>query len=294
MMFRVLGVPIEVEKTCIVASSFHIKPLLRWMQIDRDFLVLGLEKNSATLYQGNQQTFRFAETIIFPKFPKFWKCRGADDSIELHSATRLKWEETTEWLAMWIANLHLDSKAQLFVAGEKRLSESLMTALKRERLPAKALNIPFDQHSAPAVCAEIRSALRKKSASYLEKSLVEFYLAEERNLAEKNIFQIAKAAVQGRVRKLFIADDFNIFGKMDPKTGALVIHSADLDHEDDCLLDDLAQTVLAEGGEVVVAKREEIPKGHPILAILDRSGVDAVSDLSAKTSTVLFSERRCI
>lgn len=95
-------------------------------------------------------------------------------------------------------------------------------------------------------------------------------------MAKKNIFQIAKAAVQGRIKKLIIADGINIFGKVDKKTGGLAIHPVDLDHEDDDILDDLAQTVLASGGEVVIAPREEIPKGRPILAIIEHSseGVD--------------------
>jgi hypothetical protein len=89
------------------------------------------------------------------------------------------------------------------------------------------------------------------------------------NLAQKNIFQIAKAAIQGRIRKLIVADEIRIFGKLDLKTGGMAIHPFDLDHEDDDILDDLAQTVLAQGGEVVLASRDEIPKGRPVLAILN-------------------------
>jgi len=51
-------------------------------------------------------------------------------------------------------------------------------------------------------------------------------------------------------------------------SGDLVIHPEHLDHEDDDLLDDIAQTVIQNGGEVIVAKRNEIPNRRPILAIL--------------------------
>ena len=71
------------------------------------------------------------------------------------------------------------------------------------------------------------------------------------------------------MRKIIVTDELSIFGKIDPKSGGLAIHPFDLDHEDDCILDDLAQMVLSQGGEVIVAKRDEIPKGRPILAILD-------------------------
>jgi hypothetical protein len=110
---------------------------------------------------------------------------------------------------------------------------------------------------------------------------MEFYHAEDLNLANRNIFQIAKAAIQGKVRKLIIADGINIFGKIDKKSGGISIHPAHLDHEDDDILDDLAQEVLAQGGEVIVASRDEIPKGRPILAILEKSNSDLVKHQSA-------------
>ena len=111
--------------------------------------------------------------------------------------------------------------------------------------------------------------MKEQSHRLIEKALLEFRLAEDGNRTKKNIFQIAKAVVQGKVRKLIVTDELCIFGRIDQGSGGLAIHPFDLDHEDDCILDDLAQMVLSQGGEVVVAKRSEIPKGRPILAILD-------------------------
>lgn len=119
------------------------------------------------------------------------------------------------------------------------------------------------------ICKSVRKILKNESEMNLEKSLLEFRFAEEEGRVKKNIFQISKAVIQGRVRKLIVTDELNIFGKIDLKTGGLAIHALDLDHEDDCILDDLVQIVLSQGGQVIVAKRDEIPKGRPILAILD-------------------------
>lgn len=287
-VFRVLGLPVEVENTCVVASTFHVKPLLRWMQMDREFLILGLEKGSATLYRGNQLSFEALETIIFPEVLKLREDHGTSDSLDLHRSIRLRWEETSEWLATWITRLDLDLKSELFLAGDRRISESLLKVLRREGMPVRALSMAFSQGTASLVCAEVRYLLRKDVSRVLESSLVEYYHAEELSLAKRNIYQIAKAVVQGKVRKLIVADGINIFGKIDLRTGDLAIHPADLDHEDDCVLDDLAQTVLASGGEVVVASRDEIPKGQPILAILEGGALEAPAALP------LPYEQRCL
>lgn len=96
---------------------------------------------------------------------------------------------------------------------------------------------------------------------------MEFRFAEEGNRSCKNIFQISKEVVQGRVRKLIVSDELSIFRKIDKKPGELAIHPFDLDHEDEDILYDLGQMVLSQVGEVIVASRNEIPKGRPILAI---------------------------
>lgn len=46
------------------------------------------------------------------------------------------------------------------------------------------------------------------------------------------------------------------------------IHPVELDHEDDDILDDLAQAVLTAGGEVIVAPKDQLPTTSPVLAIL--------------------------
>lgn len=103
----------------------------------------------------------------------------------------------------------------------------------------------------------------------LEQALTEYRLAEAMNLTKNNLYQISRAVIQGKVKKLIIADGVKRFGKIDPSSGLLSLHPYDLDHEDDDVLDDLAQTVLRDGGEVILARRDEIPEGHYALAILD-------------------------
>ena len=293
-LFHAFGLPVDLETTCVVASSFHVKPLLRWMQMDRDFLLLGLERDAASLHLGNQQEFRHLETLALPPIRQPGRIAQNPACLDHRRALRLRWEETSSWLATWAAKLHLAPDARLFLAGERRLTESFSGALARESLPATALPLPYRFRTAEWVCAEVRSLLQSEAALKLRNSIAEFYHAEEMNLAHRNIFHIAKAAVRGNVRKLIVADGINIFGKLDRRTGGLAIHPTDLDHEDDCLLDDLAQTVLERGGEVLVARRDEIPKGQPILAILDKPGLDASTALGARGSLEPLYERRCL
>lgn len=270
---RVLNIPIELERQCYVASSFHVKPLLRWMQIDREFLLLGLTEDCAHLYLGNQISLEKIDSILFPEF---FKQRAALDkylSLKRSRQLRIKKMETYSWLNRWLEQLTQKSTPKLFWAGDKSLIDGFPRKFKYKNFIKTPVASHFGENNLIETCQFIRELLRVETKKTLDQALMEFRLADELNLVKKNIFQIAKAAVRGRIKKLLVADGVNVFGKIDRKTGGLAIHPVDLDHEDDDILDDLAQAVLASGGEVTVAPREEIPKGRPILAILDHMDI---------------------
>ena len=270
--FRVLNVPIDLERQCHVASSFHVKPLLSWMQSDREFLLLGVSGDAAHLYWGNQNSMQKVDSILFPEFFKQKELLEDYLSLKKSRQNRMKREETFAWLSEWLDQTTKKVQPKLFLAGEKTLIDGLMRHLKYKNVAKNPIAQTFSDQNLSELCLTVRRTLKAEAKRTLEQALSEFRFAEEINLAKKNIFQIAKAAVSGKVKKLIVADGMNVFGTVDKKTGGLAIHPFDLDHEDDDILDDLAQTVLAHGGEVIVAPIEEIPKGRPVLAILEHQG----------------------
>lgn len=285
--FRVLSVPVEVEETCQVATSFHVKPLLKWLQVDQEFLLLGLEQEAAHLYFGSQNSIKLVDSVVLPEIFKSKSFVSNYLSIKKVRQSKLKKVETYNWLNDWILELTKSSTPKLFLAGEKSVIEPLANHLNYKNTIKNPISNFFSKNDISEICITIRKILKSDSKSYIEKALMEFRFAEEGNRARKNIFQIAKAVVKGRVRKLIVTDELNIFGKVDKDSGGLAIHPFDMDHEDDDILDDLAQMVLSQGGEVIVASRSEIPKGRPILAILD----DEEKELEKTKDYAVFEER---
>lgn len=266
--FRVLNVPVEVEQSCFVATSFHVKPLLRWLQADRDFLLLALGADAAHLYLGSQETFKLVGSIV-------------------QAELLIRQEKAHSWLEEWLQQLTKHSKPRLFLVGEKSQVQSFSSQVKYPRANMTAIAKTIDELNISELCISIRKVLKEESKKSLEKALAEFRFAEEDKRTKRNIFQISKAVVEGRVRKLLVTDELSIFGKIDMKSGGLEIHPCHLDHEDDDILDDLAQMVLSQGGEVIVAKRDEIPKGRPILAILEDDEEELVKTDDLKHFEVL-------
>lgn len=195
------------------------------------------------------------------------------DSILFPEFFKMKEVQTFSWVNDWILELTKHSKPKLFIAGEASLVQALSRSLSYKNAVKTPISNSFSKENASESTQNIRKILKVESKLSLEKALLEFRFAEEGNRVQKNIFQISKAVVQGKVRKLIVTDEISIFGKIDHKSGSIAIHPFDQDHEDDCILDDLAQIVLSQGGEVIIAKRDEIPKGRPILAILEDDGL---------------------
>lgn len=250
--FRMLNVPVDVESRCYVADTFHVKPLLRWMQFDREFLFVGVNADAAHIYRGQQTSYRKIGSLPLPPSPD-----GHHGTLPL-------------WLNDCLEQLTKSTGPRLFLAGDKLLVSRLVRELKYGNVFRAPVALAFDEQNIADALLLVRTIQKAEARKTLELAFRELRSAEKAKLARKSIFQIAKSAVQGRIRKLIIADDVKIFGKVDMKTGGLAIHPYDLDHEDDDILDDLAQTVLSYGGEVVVAPKNEFPDGRVALAIVRR------------------------
>lgn len=271
--FRILNIPVDVPQSCQVATTFHIKPLLKWLQFDQEFLMAGISEGNVCLYSGSQTSLKLIESIEFTLAP-------ANGSQKLHHE-----EQTVSWLSDLISQLTRTAKPKLFLVGQQVLLEGLKKKLKYKNSILMPTADPFEEEGIEFYCEAIRKTLREDAHLNLEKTLQEFRLAEEDNRARKNIFQISRAVVRGQVRKLVISEDLSIFGKIDKESGGLALHPFALDHEDDDILDDLAQMVLNQGGEVIVASKEKIPNGRPILAIVDNEPPE-IQKLKATQNTI--------
>ncbi len=250
--FRILSVPIEVEPGSVVATSFHVKPLLQWLQSDPNFLLVGLANGVAHVGYGDQTQFRLLEPI---------------DIVNLNE----KIQELTKF-----------DQPLMFLAGHDGEIKNLRETLHYPNIYTSKTYSFFTPKHADAIVMSIRLELRQRIAQKMQSALAEFEVADSLNLTRKNIFQISKLAVIGRVKKLIVAGDLKIFGKIDKLTGGLALHPFELDHEDDDILDDLAQTVLENGGEVVVVDHEHMPNKRVALAIVHEN------QFSYQTQTINF------
>lgn len=167
--FRILNVPVELETQCHVANSFHVKPLLRWMQIDREFLLLGLKADSAELYFGSQSSLQKIDAILFPEFFKENDGMGDYLSLKKSMKLRLKRDETYIWLSEWLSQMTQKSTPKLFLAGEKSLVAGILKNLKYKNISKAPISQSFGDHNLSEVSQTIRKILKDEATKTLSK-----------------------------------------------------------------------------------------------------------------------------
>jgi hypothetical protein len=250
------------------------------MQTDQEFLLLGIEsqrgsqtrtqtgtktaRQTAYLYLCSHDSLTLVDSIQLSdqvasnkNFSRLFRLRKSKQkkAVEQELLTILN-----DWLSKKVAG----SGLKLFVAGKFSMIRGLQHG-NNLRIP---IADSFNRDDLEGILSRLRKKLKAEGLVVTSRAFQEFRSALEHNTAEKNIFEISKAAAAGNIRKLLVSAEQNIFGNRDKAGGALVINPFYLDHKDDDFLNDLAHFFLCQGGQVTVASREEMPRGRAILALL--------------------------
>ncbi len=273
---------IQVQRTfpelAIVANSFHIKPLVRYLQSADRFQVLALTRDSAVVFAGNR--YALDEEPVTDAFPS----RMEQVAIAERTEARVSVAGSSGGVGSpKIMHGHGESRDDLetekyFRAVDRAFTAQfsgpsglpvMLAALPEHqalfrRVSQNKLLLPDGTNGNPRPLSD--DSLRQQAWSVLEPhylarldELGESYrTAAARQSGSADLLDVAQAAVAGRVETLLLEADRVIPGVIDGTTGA--VRTGDLQSpEVDDMLDDLAELVLDKGGTVVVVPSERMP-----------------------------------
>lgn len=294
--FRVYRLQRTVPERAIVADSFHLKPLLRILQSADRYRILGLNRNEAKLYEGNRDALDEIDWLAgVPRTAaeavSAGANQGADEGAADASARALRDNErATRHYGSSAANkvtrhgtdvrqeaidretehfFRLVDRGLLEGLGAADGTPLLLAALpehhhlfrrvsRNRSLAAAALYVHPDSISADALRERAWQLVQPYYLERLAGLIGAFEAARARQLGSGDLADIGMAAVGGRVATLLIDAERVVPGSLDGETGA--IRTGDLaDPDTDDLIDDLAEAVLRQGGEVVVVPSERMP-----------------------------------
>lgn len=256
-----LNVQTTINDLVVVADSFHIKPLLRIKNTARGFFLISMSGNAINvLVETNGHLYRldtFRNEVVKSNSNKFIKTEPKDFIAQ--SAIELNKIIGPYKLPILLAGVKdLVGHMKKFLDHSMLLEESIIgnvEHLKTDELRAKCFEL-------------LEPYYAKKEMEAIEK----LDLAVRKNLAVTYIEDIAVSAVYGKIKKLFVVENRQLWGRVNKSNGEIFISPRQLNSHDDDILDDVCQIVLSRGGEVVVLKDAANVKGYIAAAIVtDRS-----------------------
>jgi hypothetical protein len=287
-LFEVIVLQREVPERAFVADSFHTKPLRRILQSSDRFALLGVSRSSVRLFVGNRD--RLDAVAIPDGIPRTIEEALGSELTEptLNSAgygTGARGNAMFHGHGGKSDEVDADTE-RFFRAVDRAVHEKfsqvnglpvLLVALGEHHATFRAVShnpLLLPEGIAINPDAVETDALRAKAWELMEPHFVARLAAHVERFGDHrahdkgddDLANVALAAIQGRVRTLLIDADVVLPGTLDRETGQIVTNPETLAGVDD-LLDDIAEEVVARGGEVVVVPSDTMPTSTGLAAI---------------------------
>lgn len=300
---RVFHLPRSVPERTVVAQRFHIKPLLRLVQSADRYQILALNRERLRLLEGNRDSLE--ELDLAPGVPATIE-EALGDQLTVEHMHAYSYGTGPAGGAGGRRSMEAGPKVGGVRHGQGSKKDELDLDIERFfRTVDRAIlehhskpsglplilaalpeyHAPFHQLShnrqlldngiefnADALSDdELREhAWRCMEPVYLQRLelMIDRYgAARGANRADDALPQVALAAVVGRVDVLLLERDREVQGSMDPNSGVLQVADTVETPAAGDALDDLAEAVLRNGGEVVIVPPERMPTSTGLAAI---------------------------
>lgn len=246
-----------INDLVVVADSFHVKPLLRIKNTARGFFLVSMSAKAINvLAETNGHLYRlesYKNHIVEENSNK--KTRVETKDFIAHTAIELNKLLSAYKLPIVLAGVkdHLGHMKKL-LDHSCLLEESIVgnvEKLRTDELREKCFEL-------------LEPVYLKKELEAIE----ELNAAVKKNHAITFIEDIAVSAVHGKIKKLFVVENRQLWGAINQLTGEIFVSPRQTNSHDDDILDDICQIVLSKGGEVVVLKDAHKVSGYLAAAIV--------------------------
>jgi hypothetical protein len=292
------SLPLKLEHLTVVADSFHVRPVLRFLQSNQRYFLLNLSLGRASFFKGSAMGLG---PVDVPNMPRSIGDTTAGEQHERvlqshagssHSVGPKSGEAPIYHGQGKLENVRAEDVRAYYRAIDKALWEMLrdetaplVVAATEEHHPmyASASRYPhllhdgvqgnFNNTPLPELHAKAWPIVQRHLMQREDEVLEHYGDSIKRHRSTDEVHSVSAAAVQGRVRELLVLRDAHLWGRMDPATGEVALHPGDRsgkqqDAHDDDVIDDIAEAVILRGGSVYSFEKNRMPTKSPLAAVL--------------------------
>ncbi|MBI5434831.1 MAG: hypothetical protein HZA52_18505 [Planctomycetes bacterium] len=273
------------EELVIVGDSFHVRPLLAQLQTNRHYFLLNLNQKHAQLYRGTRRglvpvalhgvAFEVAFVSKERERTSTQHSGGAGFGIGIHHGQQGGDVGQREELQQYFREIDRAmqrelafEKAPMVLAAPRELHTTYRMLSRYAHIAEEALHGNFDSATPSELHEKAWPIVQRELAVREGHLLDDFDSLAAHGRASADLAESARCAMQGRVRELFLADGEHVWGRLDRDNGSIQLAIEGGLVKGDDLLDDIAEAVLARGGEVLALERSRMPGRAQAAALL--------------------------
>ncbi|MEM7646328.1 MAG: hypothetical protein AAF203_05420, partial [Pseudomonadota bacterium] len=191
-----------------------------------------------------------------------------DESQASHSYFMLSKQLLINWLETAFENKTTSLSGPVYVYGEKGMA-GFITSFFRSVTRRRIVGIKNSFHpNRGEALLWARNQISKQNKDLIGRQIESFAIVNEGEFVSYDFQEILHHLYAGNVKRLMVAKDQSIFGKIDKKSAKITFTHFHKDHEDDDLLDDISQIAISRGLEPLLVKRKKIRKQRLIKAVI--------------------------
>lgn len=271
---RTFRLPNRLSDTVEVSDRFHVKPLLRAVTFPQAAFVLALSQNGARLVEVSPDAAP-AEVRV-PDMPRDAASavgksslgdRSADRRIQGSEGLKVRLRQYARRVEEALRPVLSGHDLPLILATTDPLGTIFRAVNTYPHLVDPVLAGNPDETTDAELAEASRGVLDEVYAQDLADLRARYEERVPQGRGSDDLAAVARAATFGAVDTVFLDIDETVPGFVGEDDGALI-----LDAEDDAVnygvLDEIARRVLLTSGRVLAVRREDIPGGGPVAAIL--------------------------
>lgn len=288
--FHYYRLPFKVEELLIIARSYYIKPVLPLFTNNGHYYILAISQDEVRLFEGTRHSVgqidlpegtpqSLEEALNLDTLQKQLQMQtGTSPSITgdgMFHGQGPGDEEQKVWISQYLNLVDIGLKeifrqqqTPLILAGVDYLLPIYRRVSEYANIMQKGIT-GSPEHLRPE---ELQEKAWPIVETYfhqeMEETVKQYQQLAGTDKATDDIEQIVAAAFNGRVDKLLLSVDTQVWGLFNPDTGKVTLDSQGKSNQDKlALLDFAAMKTLQNGGTIYALDQEEMPTDSPIAAV---------------------------
>jgi hypothetical protein len=287
-IFRTYHLPVNFSSYTTVAPRFHFKPLMGYLTGNIRFYILAASGDDARVYRADRRQIREIEVEGLPRgMHDILKYDDPQKQLQFHTGAKdsagdrpavfhghgVGSDESKDHLTRYFREIRkalepvvTESPAPVVFAGVESMFGTLRETGGLPRLMDRYIPGNPDEVSPESLHEKGWEAVSQIPEAAMEKAADTYAEKKGSDLASADLRQVVPAAYFGRVDTVFMNEDAVQWGRFDPDSGAVTLHSEKTPGDVD-LVDFIATCTLLGGGTVYPVTAGKLPDSGVTAAV---------------------------